>query len=52
MSCTACSVIQVDGNWVVECGKTRHGPYLSDGLAVRIAIAATPRATFKNFSSG
>jgi hypothetical protein len=38
MSCTACSVIPVDGNWLVECGKVSHGPYMSNGIAVRVAI--------------
>jgi hypothetical protein len=39
MSCTACSVIPVDGDWFVECGKIMHGPYLSNGIALRIAVS-------------
>ncbi len=37
MSCTVCSVIPVDGTWVVEHGTTRHGPYMSDGIALQVA---------------
>jgi hypothetical protein len=39
MSCTVCSVIPLDNNWVVECGATSHGPYLSNDIALRVAIA-------------
>ena len=39
MSCTVCSVIPLDNNWVVECGATNHGPYLSNDIALRVAIA-------------
>jgi hypothetical protein len=39
MSCTICSVISVDNNWVVECGKISHGPYMSNDIALRVAIA-------------
>jgi hypothetical protein len=39
MSCTVCSVIPLDSNWVVECGGTSHGPYLSNDIALRVAIA-------------
>jgi len=38
MSCTACSIIPVDGHWLVTCGKTSRGPYMSNGIAVRVAI--------------
>ena len=35
--CTVCSVIPVDGNWFVEQGSTRHGPYMSDAIALQVA---------------
>jgi hypothetical protein len=37
--CTVCSVIPVDGDWLVEYGKTIHGPYLSNGIALRVAVS-------------
>ena len=39
MSCVACSVIPVDGNWFVEHGQTSHGPYISNEIALRIATS-------------
>ena len=41
MSCTAYSVIPVDGDWFVECGKIRYGPYLSNGIALRVAVSGS-----------
>ena len=39
MSCVSCSVIPVDRNWFVEHGKTSHGPYMSNEIALRVATA-------------
>jgi hypothetical protein len=39
MHCTVCSVIPVDGNWFAKCGTVNQGPYLSAGIAVRIATS-------------
>jgi hypothetical protein len=40
MHCTVCSVIPVDGNWFAKCGAANHGPYMSAGIAVRVATSA------------
>ena len=37
MSCIVCSVIPIDGNWIVESGTVRQGPYMSNGMALRVA---------------
>ena len=37
MSCTACTLIPVSSGWIAECGNMRQGPYLSKGIAFRIA---------------
>ena len=37
MECTVCSVISVKGSWFADCGTTRHGPYMSNGIALRVA---------------
>ena len=39
MYCTVCSVIPVGSTWVAECGTTSHGPYLSNGIALRVAVS-------------
>jgi len=39
MHCTVCSVVPVDGNWFAKCGTVSHGPYMSAGIAVRIATS-------------
>ena len=39
MFCIACSVIPVDSEWVVECGTESHGPYMSNRMALRVAIS-------------
>lgn len=37
MPCTACSIIPVDGKWIVRCGEQNQGPYISEGMAQRVA---------------
>jgi hypothetical protein len=37
--CTACTVIPTADAWIVQCGAECHGPYLSNGMALRIATA-------------
>jgi hypothetical protein len=37
MSCTACTLRPVVNGWIAECGNMRQGPYMSKGLAFRIA---------------
>jgi len=37
--CTVCSVVPVDTDWFVECRKTSHGPYLTNGIALRVAVS-------------
>jgi hypothetical protein len=39
MTCNVYSVIPVDGDWFVECGKIRRGPYLSNGIALSVAVS-------------
>jgi hypothetical protein len=39
LSCTLCSIIPVGGNWIVRCGTVDHGPFMSKGIAVRLAFA-------------
>jgi hypothetical protein len=39
MFCTVCSVIPVDGNWIAKCGMVDHGPYMSNGMALRVATS-------------
>lgn len=40
MSCKVYSVIpSVDNNWIVTCGPDKYGPYLSNDIALRVAIA-------------
>lgn len=39
MSCIACTVTPMADNWIVQCGEDRHGPYLSNGMALRVATA-------------
>jgi hypothetical protein len=37
MPCTACSVISIDDNWIVQCEKFTLGAYMSNGMALRLA---------------
>jgi len=37
MSCTVCTLLPVGNGWIAECGKTQQGPYLSKGMAFRVA---------------
>jgi len=37
MSCTVCTVLPVRNAWIAECGRNRQGPYLSKGMALRVA---------------
>jgi hypothetical protein len=39
MSCTVCTLLPVNNGWIAVCGATRQGPYLSKGIAFRIAEA-------------
>jgi len=39
MPCTACTLIHVANGWIAECENVRQGPYLSKGVAFRIAAA-------------
>jgi hypothetical protein len=39
MACACCSVIPIDVGWIVECEKATHGPYMSNGMALRVATA-------------
>ncbi len=39
MLCTACTVIPLADSWIVQCGADSHGPYLSNGMALRVATA-------------
>jgi hypothetical protein len=39
LSCIVCSVIPHDGDWFVEIGKASHGPYASNGIALRVAVS-------------
>jgi hypothetical protein len=43
MDCIACSVGSANGMWFAYCGATRHGPYLSDRAALRIATSEALR---------
>lgn len=39
MECTAYSVLPVENGWVIEQENARLGPYRSEAIAVRVAIA-------------
>jgi|SRR6185369_4586902 len=39
ISCVDCTLLPVRNGWVAECGLERHGPYLSKGMAFRVAAA-------------
>ena len=39
MSCTICTVLPIAKGWIADCGKTQQGPYLSKGMAFRIAAS-------------
>ena len=39
MECTAYSVLPVENGWVIEQENARLGPYPSEAIAVRVAIA-------------
>jgi len=39
MSCHKCSVVAVGSTWFVEHGKTSRGPYMSNGMALRVAVS-------------
>ena len=39
MPCMVCTLLPVGTGWIAECGKTRQGPYLSKGMAFRVAAA-------------
>ena len=39
MSCIICTVLHIGTGWIAECGTTRLGPYLSKGIAFRVAAA-------------
>ncbi len=39
MSCTLCTLVPAGVGWFAECGDTRQGPYLSKGMAFRVAAA-------------
>jgi hypothetical protein len=35
--CIACTVVPTADSWIVQCGADSHGPYLSNGMALRVA---------------
>ena len=37
MPCIACTLRPVANGWVADCGNAQQGPYLSKGVAFRIA---------------
>jgi len=39
MSCTICTLLPLRNAWIAECGTSRQGPYLSKGMALRVAAA-------------
>ncbi len=39
MSCTVCTLLPVGNGWIAECGMTQRGPYLSKGMAFRVATS-------------
>jgi len=39
MSCTGCTLLPLRDAWMAECGNGRQGPYLSKGMAFRVAAA-------------
>ena len=39
MSCTLYSIVPVDGKWIVQCGTDNRGPFMSKGIALRLAFA-------------
>jgi hypothetical protein len=39
MECTKCSAICVNGDWYVDSGLRRYGPYLSKDIAAQVAIS-------------
>ena len=39
MDCIVCTVISVNDRWYANCGTTRHGPYMSDGIATKVALS-------------
>ena len=39
LSCTLCSIIPVDDNWIVQCGTVTQGPFMTKGRALRLAFA-------------
>ena len=40
MPCTFCTLLPVGNGWIAECGMTQQGPYLSKGMAFRVAASA------------
>jgi hypothetical protein len=39
MPCTICTLLRLGSGWIAECGKIRQGPYLSKGMAFRVAAS-------------
>lgn len=39
MSCICYSVISKDGSWIVGSEEINHGPYMSIGMALRVATS-------------
>jgi hypothetical protein len=39
MSCTLCAIIPVGADWIVQCGTTTQGPFMTKGRALRLAFA-------------
>ena len=39
IDCIVCSVMSINGRWYADCRSTRHGPYMSDDIATRVALS-------------